>query len=62
MGGQDADLNPRRKSVYHEGQKRRAQQVGKVLYDNIVQLVNSGQLSPELAALSVEIVRVSGFS
>ena len=60
VADQDVDLNPRKKPTYSEGQKRRAHQVGRVLYDNIVQLVNSGELSPQLANLSVDIVRVSG--
>lgn len=54
----DEDLNPRGKTVYSEGQKRRAHQVGRVLYDNIVQLVNSGQLSDAIATYAVEIVKV----
>ncbi|XP_076449206.1 uncharacterized protein LOC143285692 [Babylonia areolata] len=52
------EVKPRRKPVYTEGQRRRAHQVGRVLYDNIVHLVNSGQLSERLAALSVDLVRV----
>ncbi|KAL8607531.1 hypothetical protein ACOMHN_004500 [Nucella lapillus] len=55
---EDADFKPRRKPVYTEGQKRRAHQVGKVLYDNIVHLINSGAVCDQLATLSVEIVRV----
>lgn len=62
IADQALDLNPAKKPVYSEGQKRRAHQVGRVLYDNIVQLINSGQLSPQLAALSVEIVRVGCFA
>ena len=49
----------RKKHVYTEGQRRRAHQVGRVLYDNIVHLINSGQVSPQLANLSVDIVQVS---
>ncbi|KAK7505611.1 hypothetical protein BaRGS_00002882 [Batillaria attramentaria] len=54
----DSDFTPCQKPKYSEGMKRRAHQVGRVLYDNIVQLVNSGELSTEIAEYAVEIVKV----
>ncbi|XP_041377012.1 uncharacterized protein LOC121389449 [Gigantopelta aegis] len=42
-----------------DGQRRRAVQVGKVLYGYIVQIVNSGELCPQLAEMAVCIDRVN---
>jgi hypothetical protein len=53
------DPTIRKKPVYTEGQKRRAHQVGKVLYDHIANLVSSGSLFSELADRSVDIVQVN---
>lgn len=58
MFSKEDEFTPKVKPVYTEGQLRRARQVGHVLYDAIVQIVNSGQLSPQIAEMAVEIVQV----
>ncbi|ESO95077.1 hypothetical protein LOTGIDRAFT_232185 [Lottia gigantea] len=47
-----------RKRVESNGQQRRARQVGKVLYDYLVQIINTGELDPYLSANNVEITGV----
>lgn len=46
------------KSKITEGQRRRAVQVGKVLYDYITSIMNSGELHPKLVESSVEVSKV----
>jgi hypothetical protein len=50
-------------TTYHlrpsEGSRRRAYHVSFVLYDYITQIINSGELCPQIATMMIEIVQVS---
>ncbi|KAL5020914.1 hypothetical protein ScPMuIL_000069 [Solemya velum] len=46
------------KNTISEGQRRRAKQVGRVMYDYITEHVTSGELDPKLCTLALEISKV----
>lgn len=58
IGLSDLSSSTSTKHSYSDGAKRRAHQVSFVLYDYIIQIINSGELSPKIADLSVEITEV----
>lgn len=46
------------RNTISEGQRRRAKQVGRVMYDYITEHVTSGELDPKLCDMALEISKV----